>query len=84
MKTWKHEGVKSVEREMRQLLRDYVEMLLLTGIEHCTEAIGTCLRHFERLSDKGVRYLRIWVDGKTGGNRPTSEFSSNPRRFRLA
>jgi integrase len=67
METWQHEGVKSVEREMRPLLRDYVEMLLLTGIRHGTEAMGICWRHLEWHTDKGVRYLRIWVDGKTGG-----------------
>ena len=67
METWQHQGVKSVEREMRPLLRDYVEMLLLTGIRHGTEAMGICWRHLEWHTDKGVRYLRIWVDGKTGG-----------------
>jgi integrase len=67
MEGWQHEGVKSVEREMRPLLRDYVEMLLLTGMRHGTEAMGICWRHLEWHTDKGVRYLRIWVDGKTGG-----------------
>ena len=65
--TWQYEGVKSVEREMRPLLRDYVEMLLLTGMRHGTEAMGICWRHLEWHTDKSVRYLRIWVDGKTGG-----------------
>ncbi len=67
METWQHEGVKRVEQEMRPLLRDYVEMLLLTGMRHGTEAMGICWRHLEWHTDKGVRYLRIWVDGKTGG-----------------
>jgi integrase len=67
METWQHEGVKSVEREMRPLLRDYVEMLLLTGIRHGTEAMGICWRHLEWHTKDDVRYLRIWVDGKTGG-----------------
>jgi integrase len=67
MEDWQHEGVKSVEQEMRPLLRDYVEMLLLTGMRHGTEAMGICWRHLEWHTDKGVRYLRIWVDGKTGG-----------------
>jgi len=52
---------------MRPLLRDYVEMLLLTGMRHGTEAMGICWRHLEWHTDKGVRYLRVWVDGKTGG-----------------
>ena len=67
METWQHEGLRAVEKEMRPLLRDYVEMLLLTGMRHGTEAMGICWRHLEWHTDKGVRYLRIWVDGKTGG-----------------
>jgi integrase len=67
MDGWQHEGLRAVEKEMRPLLRDYVEMLLLTGMRHGTEAMGICWRHLEWHTDKGVRYLRIWVDGKTGG-----------------
>ncbi len=67
METWQHEGLRAVEKEMRPLLRDYIEMLLLTGMRHGTEAMGICWRHLEWHTDKGVRYLRIWVDGKTGG-----------------
>jgi integrase len=29
--------------------------------------MGICWKHIEWHTDKGVRYLRIWVDGKTGG-----------------
>ena len=57
----------SVEREIRPLLRDYGEMLLLTGMRHGTEAMGIRWRDIEWHTDKGIRYLRIWVDGKTGG-----------------
>jgi integrase len=67
MDGWQHKGLRAVEKEMRPLLRDYVEMLLLTGMRHGTEAMGICWRHLEWHTDKGVRYLRIWVDGKTGG-----------------
>jgi integrase len=67
MDTWQHGGAKPIEREMRPLLRDYVEMLLLTGMRHGTEAMGIRWRHLEWHTDKGVRYLRVWVDGKTGG-----------------
>ena len=67
METWQHGGRQGVEQEMRMLLRDYVEMLLLTGMRHGTEAMGICWQHIEWHTDKGVRYLRIWVDGKTGG-----------------
>ncbi len=67
METWQYEGLRAVEKQIRPLLRDYIEMLLLTGMRHGTEAMGICWKHIEWHKDKGVRYLRIWVDGKTGG-----------------
>ena len=67
MKTWAEQGRLAVEREMRPLLRDYTEMLLLTGMRHGTEAMGICWKHIEWHTDKDVRYIRIWVSGKTGG-----------------
>ncbi len=67
MEGWQNKGFREVDREIRGLLRDYIEMLLLTGMRHGTEAMGICWRHIEWHTDKGVRYLRIWVDGKTGG-----------------
>lgn len=67
MVEWSKQGRLAVEREMRPLLRDYVEMLLYTGMRHGTEALGICWKHIEWHADKGVRYLRIWVSGKTGG-----------------
>ena len=56
----------SVEREIRPQLRDYVKMLLYMGMRHGTEA--TCIRwkDFEWHTKIGVRYLRVWIDGKTG------------------
>ncbi len=67
MVDWQHKGRMSVEREIRPLLRDYVEMLLYTGIRHGTEAMGIRWRDLEWHTKDGVRYLRVWVDGKTGG-----------------
>ena len=67
METWQETGLRDIDKQMRTLLRDYIEMLLLTGMRHGTEAMGICWRHIEWHTDKGVRYLRIWVDGKTGG-----------------
>ena len=67
METWQHKGLRDVEKEIRPLLRDYVEMLLLTGMRHGTEAMGICWKHIEWHTDKGIRYLRVWVSGKTGG-----------------
>jgi integrase len=67
MEEWQHKGRLAVEREIRPLLRDYVEMLLLTGMRHGTEAMGLCWNHIEWHTKDDVRYLRIWVSGKTGG-----------------
>lgn len=67
MVDWAQGGRLSVEREMRPLLRDYVEMLLYTGMRHGTEALGLCWNNIEWHTNKGIRYLRIWVSGKTGG-----------------
>ena len=67
MSEWQHKGRLSVEREMRPLLRDYVELLLYTGIRHGTEAMNIRWKDIEWHTKDGVRYLRIWVSGKTGG-----------------
>ncbi|MFN5098089.1 MAG: tyrosine-type recombinase/integrase [Limnohabitans sp.] len=64
---WQHKGKFAVEHEIRPLLRDYIEMLLYTGMRHGTEAMGIRWRDLEWHTKDGVRYLRVWVDGKTGG-----------------
>jgi integrase len=67
MEAWSLGGRNDLEKEMRMLLRDYVEVLLYTGIRHGTESMGIRWNNIEWHTDKGVRYLRLWVDGKTGG-----------------
>jgi integrase len=67
VETWQHKGKFAVEHEIRPLLRDYIEMLLYTGMRHGTEAMGIRWRDLEWHTKDGVRYLRVWVDGKTGG-----------------
>ena len=67
METWIAGGRTAATREIKPLLRDYVEMLLYTGMRHGTEAMGICWNNIEWHTHKGVRYLRIWVSGKTGG-----------------
>ena len=47
MEQWSKQGRLATEREIRPLLRDYVEMLLYTGMRHCTEARGICWHHIE-------------------------------------
>ena len=67
MDGWQVRGRLGVEQEIRPLLRDYIEMLLYTGMRHGTEAMGIKWGDIEWHTKDGVRYLRIWVDGKTGG-----------------
>lgn len=67
MVKWSQTGRLAVEREMRPLLRDYVELLLLTGMRHGTEAMGLEWRNIEWHTHEGKKYLRLWVSGKTGG-----------------
>ena len=67
MPEWMTQGRLAIEKITRPLLRDYVEMLLYTGMRHGTEALGIRWQHVSWHTDKGVRYLRIWVSGKTGG-----------------
>jgi integrase len=69
MQTWAVSAPASVPeraREMRLLLRDYVELLLFTGIRHGTEAMRVQWRHWEWHRAEGKQYLRLWVSGKTG------------------
>ncbi len=64
---WQTAGRTDTDNDYRQLVCDYVEFLLLTGARHGTEAMGVCWQHCEWYTADGVKYLRIWVDGKTGG-----------------
>jgi len=64
---WQTGGRTAEDNSFRQLLCDYVEFLLLTGCRHGTEAMGVSWQHCEWYAADGVKYLRIWVDGKTGG-----------------
>lgn len=67
LKTWSTQRGHSKTAEMRVLLRDYVELLIYTGMRHGTEAMRVEWRHCEWYVDTaGGRYLRIWVSGKTG------------------
>ncbi len=67
MEGWAKSGRLEVEREVRPLVRDYVEMLLLTGMRHGTEALNIRWNNIEWHTYEGKKYLRIWVNGKTGG-----------------
>lgn len=66
---WSQGGERKNHRETRLLLRDYVEILLSTGMRTGRESMNMLWRHVEWYVDAktAVRYLRIWVSGKTGG-----------------
>jgi len=67
MVTWVEGATRGRATDMRVLLRDYVELLILTGMRHGTEAMRVRWRHCEWYTDtEGVQYLRVWVSGKTG------------------
>jgi integrase len=66
MPIWETKGSYEFDKLQRPLLCDYVEMLLLTGMRHGTEAMNIEWRHCEWYEYDSVRYLRIRVDGKTG------------------
>jgi hypothetical protein len=63
--TW-HVGVDGYTGEMRLMLRDLVDILTLTGMRQGTESMNLEWKHIEWYTEKDVRYLRIWVSGKTG------------------
>ena len=66
---WSRAGERKNHTEMRLLLRDYVEALLGTGCRSGRESMAMQWRHLEWHVDNktNLRYLRIWVSGKTGG-----------------
>jgi len=67
MERWQYEGLREVEKQMRPLLRDYVEMLLLTGMRHGTEAMGICWKHIEWHTDKGCAICGYGLMGRLAG-----------------
>jgi len=66
---WSLGGERKNHRDTRLLLRDYVEILLATGMRSGRESMNMLWRHVQWYVDAktNVRYLRIWVSGKTGG-----------------
>ena len=60
-------GHRATGRQIKMLLRDYVEILLATGMRCGKESLKMLWQHLEWYTVNDVRYLRIWVSGKTGG-----------------
>jgi integrase len=68
LKTYSTGGHSGVAKEMRLLSRDYIELLIGTGMRCGKESLNIKWKHINWYTDSnsGKRYLRIWVTGKTG------------------
>jgi len=68
LKTYSTGGHSAVAKEMRLLSRDYIELLIGTGMRCGKESLNIKWKHINWYTDSnsGKRYLRIWVTGKTG------------------
>ena len=66
MRTWCLAGKAGKSQQMRHLLRDYVLVLANSGIRHGTESLRLRWRNIEWFEKDGVRYLKMYVCGKTG------------------
>jgi len=67
MPQWVEGGHRHTGRQIKLLLRDYVEILLATGMRCGKESLNMLWQHIEWHREGERRYLRIWVSGKTGG-----------------
>ena len=68
LKTYSVGGHSEVAKKMRLLSRDYIELLIGTGMRCGKESLNIRWKHIAWYTDSntGKRYLRIWVTGKTG------------------
>ena len=68
LKTYSVGGHSGIAKEMRLLSRDYIELLIGTGMRCGKESLNIRWKHIAWYTDSntGKRYLRIWVTGKTG------------------
>ena len=66
MPKWATKGHTAKTREMRELLRDYVLILVNTGMRHGTETKDLKWRDIEWITKDKEQYLQITVTGKVG------------------
>jgi integrase len=66
MRKWVKEARKGNETTLRAVLREYVLVLANTGIRAGTEAMNLKWKNLFYFEEKGVRYLALNVNGKTG------------------
>ncbi len=66
MPKWAQKGHTAKTRDMRELLRDYVLILVNTGMRHGTETKDLKWRDIEWITKNKEQYLQITVTGKVG------------------
>ena len=68
LKNYSLGGHSALAKDMRLLLRDYVELLSYTGMRCGKESMNLKWQDIQWYVDTktGKRYIRIWVNGKTG------------------
>ena len=66
MRTWCYKSNKQSSLEMRELLRDYVLILVNTGMRPGTETYNLKWKQVEEFEKNNVKFMRFWVSGKTG------------------
>lgn len=76
MRTWYKTGRKEKTRQIRELLRDYILILVNTGMRHGTETENLKWNNIEEFGDRnGDIFLRFWVKGKTGNRQLVARHS---------
>ena len=66
MRTWCKDTNRQDSLEMRELLRDYVLILVNTGMRPGTETYNLRWKQIEEFESNNIKFLRFWVSGKTG------------------
>jgi integrase len=66
MRVWEREARKGNETVLRGVLRDYILVLANTGIRAGTEAMNLKWKNISHFEEKGVKYIALYVNGKTG------------------
>ena len=68
LKDYSQGGHSALAKQMRLLARDYIELLIYTGIRSGKECMNLKWQDVQWYVDArtGKRYIRIWVNGKTG------------------
>lgn len=67
MRAWIKSSRAGKTREMRELLYDYMLIMLNTGMRHGTEAQHLCWKHVRIETINKQSQTLMYVDGKTGG-----------------